>query len=98
MPRATALARTVDNAINVSKPIDLNASTTFIQVYAISKDVYLKWATSNTDWVKAETFDEVCIAGQMIQLAVPLKADGSFYSKIQVVGREAGGTVIIIEK
>lgn len=96
LPRATALARTVQ-ALTSSFMVELNDSTTLVQVYAISKDVYLKWATGGEDYVTSENFDEVIIAGERVVLEVP--SNGSnLYDYIQLVGREAGATVVVIEK
>jgi hypothetical protein len=96
-PRGTALARTVQ-ALTSSFKVELNASTRFLRVYAIAKDVYLHWAESDTDYATSANFDEVIPAGQFIDLYVPLKWDGSTYELIQLVGRESGATVVVIEK
>jgi len=96
-PVATALARTV-KALSSSTLITLNSETRLVRVYAIAKDVYLHWATSDEDYAKSSNFDEVIIAGQAINLQVPYQTDGAKFSRIQVVGRESGATVIVIEK
>jgi len=98
LPPATALARTVDSSIDSATNIKLNDETTLIQVYAITKDVYLKWADNDKDYVKADNFDEVIIAGTIVNLLVPRKRDGTFYTEISVLSREASATVIVIEK
>jgi len=94
-PRAVALARTIDASISVSTEITLNADTTFLRVYAIAKDVYLKWGIEDVD---TNTFDEVIPSAQVVDLVVPLQADGTPYTAINVIERESGATVIIIEK
>lgn len=94
-PLGTALARTVDASISASTEITLNTLTTFIRVYAIAKDVYLRWGIEDID---TNTFDEVIPAGQFLDLAVPLQPDGTLYNAINVIEREAGATVIVIEK
>jgi hypothetical protein len=76
----------------------LNTSTIIIRVYAIAKDVFLKWAATGEDYCNAANFDEVIPAGQYIDVAVPYKSNGAKYQAIQVVGRESGSTVIVIEK
>lgn len=96
-PRATALERHV-KALTDSFHIALDDDTTFIRVYAIAKDVYLKWADNGEDYVTSENFDEVIPAGQFIDMFVALQANGQLYDHIQVVGREAGATVVVIEK
>lgn len=96
-PTGTAKARTVQ-ALTTSFYIALNSATTILRVYAIAKDVYLHWATSGEDYCTAVNFDEVIPAGQYIDLAIPNKVNGAKYTAIQVVGRESGSTVIVIEK
>jgi hypothetical protein len=89
-PARIALARTVDPTISTSTEITLNADTTFIRVYAIAQDVYLKYGTAD---VTASNFDEVIPAGSILDLAVP---DG--VTAINLIERVAGATVIVIEK
>ena len=95
--RGVAKARTVQ-ALGASFLVTLQSTTAFIRVYAISKDIYLKWASNGEDYCKATNFDEVIIAGQYLDFAVPYKTDGTQYSLVQFVGREAGATVVVIEK
>lgn len=89
-PDVVALARTVDNTISSSTEIVLNPATTYIRVYAIAKDVYLKWGA---DDVTASNFDEVIPAGQVFDFLVPENI-----AAINLIEREAGATVIVIEK
>jgi len=89
-PDVVALARTVDASISASTEIVLNVATTFIQVYAITKDVYLKWGA---DDVTAANFDEVIPAGQVVGFVVP-----ETVTAINLIEREAGATAIVIEK
>lgn len=96
-PTGTAKVRTV-KALTTSFYIALNSTTTVLRVYAIAKDVYLHWATGGEDYCTAQNFDEVIPAGQYIDLAIPNKTNGAKYAAIQVVGRESGSTVIVIEK
>jgi len=92
-----AKARTVQ-ALTSSFLVTLQTTTKFIRVYAISKDIYLKWASNGEDYCKATNFDEIIPASQYIDFAVPRKTDGTQYSLVQFVGREAGSTVVVIEK
>lgn len=89
-PDVVALARTVDNSISGSTEITLNTATTYIEVYAIAKDVYLKWGTAD---VTASNFDEVIPAGQIREFLVPENI-----TAINLIEREASATVIVIEK
>ena len=92
-----AKSRTI-KALGSSYLVTLQDDTKYLRVYAISKDVFMKWASDGEDYCKATNFDEVIPAGQYIDFAVPNKTDGTKYSLVQFVGREADSTVIVIEK
>lgn len=94
-PASTALARTIDASISGSTEIVLNAATTIIRVYAITKDVYLKWGIND---VSAANFDEIIPAGQICDFVVPIASNGDLYTAINLIEREASATVIVIEK
>lgn len=89
-PDVVALARTVDSSISASTEIVLQTATSYLRVYAIAKDVYLKWGA---DDVTASNFDEVIPAGQIHDFLVP---DG--IAAVNFIERESGATVIVIEK
>jgi len=55
----------------------------------------LRWGIEDID---TNTFDEVIIAGLYLDLVVPLQADGTSYTAINVIEREASATVIVLEK
>ena len=89
-PDVVALARTVDASLSSSSEIVLNKATTYIRVYAITKDVYLKWGT---DDCTAANFDEVIPAGQVFDFLVP---EG--YTAINLLERESAASAIVWEK
>ena len=68
----------------------LNAATTFISVYAITKDIYFKWGTAD---VTAANFDEVIPAGQIRDFIVP-----DAITAVNFIEREASATLIVVEK
>lgn len=88
-PDIVAKARTVDATISASTEIVLQPATSYLKVYAIAKDVYLKWGA---DDVTASNFDQVIPAGQILDLLVP-----DAVSAVNVIEREAGATVIVLE-
>ena len=94
-PPVTALAQTVDATISGSTEITLNAKTTFLRIYAISQDVYLKWGT---DDVTNANFDEVIPAGQIVDLQLSVDAAGVLFTAINLIERVATATIIVIEK
>lgn len=85
-------------ALVASSLITLNANTRFVKVYAVAQDVYLKWAENDTDWCTGANFDEVIISGSQRVFAVPVHTDGVSFTRIMLVGRVAGSTVVVIEK
>lgn len=93
IPRVS-LARTVDATISASTEITLNAATTFIRVYAIDKDVYMKWGTAD---VTAANFDEVIPANQICDFYVPTETS-ALYTAVNFIERAATGGIIVIEK
>ena len=90
VPDVPALARDIDASISASTEFTLNKAAKFIQVYAIAKDIYLKWGTTD---VTTSNFDEVIPAGQIRNLLIPLAI-----TAVNVIEREASATVIIIQK
>jgi hypothetical protein len=96
-PQGLTLNRTVQ-ALGDSFLLTLQANTTFIRVYAISKDIYLKWATADEDYCTAGNFDEVIPASQYVDFSIPTQTNGKKFTRITFVGREAGSTLIVIEK
>lgn len=88
-PNIAAKARTVDSSISSSTEITLNTATSYLKVYAIAKDVYLKWGT---DDATASNFDEVIPAGQVVHFLVPANT-----TAVNLIEREASATVIVLE-
>lgn len=89
-PDVAALARTVDSSLSSSSEIILHEQTTVLRVYAITKDVYLRYGTAN---VTAANFDEVIPASQVQDFKVP-----NGITAINLIEREASAVVIVIEK
>ncbi len=96
-PIGKALAR-YNQEVGDNLLITLQDKTTFIRIYAITKDIFLKWADNDEDYCKGNNFDEVIIAGQYVDFGVPLQADGTLYTRITFCGREAGASLVVIEK
>ena len=89
-PDVVSLATTLDASISASTEIVLNTATTFISVFAIAKDIYLKWGTTD---VTAATADEVILAGTVRNFLVP-----SGITAVNLIERESAATLILIEK
>jgi hypothetical protein len=88
-PAKAALARTVDATISASTELTLNAGTSMIRVYAIDKDIYLKWGTAD---VTAANFDHVIPANQLVDLTIPPAT-----TAVNFIERAATATLICIE-
>jgi len=89
-PDVVSLATTVDATISSSTEITLDKRTTFVSVFAIAKDVYLKWGTAD---VTSSNMDEIILAGQVRNFLVP-----NGITALNVIEREASATVVVIEK
>lgn len=95
-PATVALARTVDATISSSTEITLNTSTTFIRVYALTQDIYLRWGTTD---VTASNFDEVIPANQICDFYVPVDSStGALFTAVNFIERTATAGLIVIEK
>lgn len=95
-PATVAIARTLDASISTSTEITLNAETSYIEVYAIAQDVYLKWGV---DDVTAANSDEIILAGTKERFAIPkVAATNALFTAIKLIERVAGATVIVYEK
>lgn len=95
-PSTIALARTVDATISSSTEVTFNAATTIIRVYALDKDVYMKWGTAD---VTAANFDEVIPANQICDFIVPIETQPStLYTAANFIERAATAGLIVIEK
>ena len=99
---SVSLARSV-NTVTSSTYIAFNPDSRWIRVFAVSKDVFLKWAYSDTDYCNAQNFDEMIVAGEAyLDLKIPVQETGSsvgaLFTGVQLVGRESGASAVVIEK
>lgn len=88
-PAYAALARTIDTTISSATSITLNTATKLIEVTAINQGVYLRYQAG----VSNSNFDEYISADTTRHFVVP---DG--VTVISVIEKDAGATVVIIEK
>lgn len=88
-PAKSALAVTYDATISTATDITLNAATTFLQVSAIDKGVFLRYAST----ASSTNYDEYIDANTTVQLEVP-----SGVTVISVIQQSASAAVSIIEK
>lgn len=94
-PDVVALEETYDATISSSTSLTLNASTTFIEVSAIDKGIFLKWGgtASSTD------FDEFIAPNSTRQYYVPPNAStGALHTTVQFIEESATAKLVVIEK
>ena len=94
-PSCVALAQTVDATISASTEITFNTSSTFLRVYAISQDIYMKWGTAD---VTSSNFDEIIPSGQIVDFVIPRQTTGILYTAANFIERAASATLVVIEK
>lgn len=96
-PPKAALAQTYDATISSSTEVTLNASTTFIEVTAIDKGIFMKWGT---DDVTNANFDEFIGPNQTRQFYVPEEtaATNTLYTAVNFLEEAATAKLVVIEK
>lgn len=94
-PSVVALSQAVSSSISSSSTIAVTAGATFIRIYAISQDIYLKWGSTA---VTSSNFDEVIPAGQICDFFIPVDSTGATYTTMRVIERTATATIIWIQK
>lgn len=88
-PNVVSIARTYDATISTATSIILNTSTTFIEVSAILKGVFLKYAAN----VSSTDFDEYIPAENTHQYVIPTGV-----TVISVIEEAVSAHVVVIEK
>lgn len=88
-PPVVALEETYDATISAATSITLNAATTYIEVSAIDKGVFLKYAAS----VSSTDYDEFVSANTTRAYVIP---EGT--TVISVIEESATAKVSVIEK
>ena len=94
-PAAVALEETYDATVSASTEITLNTATTYIEVAAIDKAVFMKWGTtdaSSTDW------DVVITANTVRRFFVPIdNATGALYTAVNFIEQAATAILAVSE-
>lgn len=94
-PSALALAVTNNASLSSAQTITFNASTTFIEVNALSQGVFLRWGAVPT----SSAFDEYIQAGMTRHYVIPNDATtGVRYSTVQFLEQAASARIMVIEK
>lgn len=93
-PSITALSRTVNATISASTEITFDTGTTFIRVYAVDQDIYMKWGT---DDVTSSNFDEVIPANKICDFFIPQQSNLTLYTAANFIERTPTATLILTE-
>lgn len=97
LPFAKAsLAETYDTSISSSTEITLNASTTVIEVTAITKPIMMKWGTADAT---TSDFDHVIQAGTTRTFVVPVEtaSTGALYTAVNFIEQAASAVLAVSE-
>lgn len=89
-PISATLAVTYDATISASTEITLNASTTFIEVAAVAKGIFMKWGTAD---VSTTAFDAFIPQDSVRQFVVP---PGT--TAVNFIEQAASGALVVVEK
>ena len=95
-PAVVALEETYDTTVSATTELTLNASTTLIEVAAISQGIFLKWGTSD---VTSSDFDEFIPAGTLRHFYVPVNSTtGILFTAVNFIEQAASATLVVVEK
>jgi len=94
-PSNLAIAITYDTTISSSTAVSLNASTSLIEVNALSQGIFMRWGGT----ASSSAFDEYIQAGSTRHYAVPINATTKVrYTSVEFIEQAASATLIVIEK
>lgn len=88
-PKAPTLADTYDATISTSTTLTLNANTTYIEVSAIDKGIFLKWGTT----AASSDFDEFIPANTSKTFVIP-----NGVATVQFIEESATAKLVVLEK
>lgn len=88
-PVGVALAVTYDSSMNTATNVTLNASTTYIEVSAVLKGLFLRWGATAT----SSAFDEYITAEQTRGFGIP---DG--ITVVSFIEEAASAHLVLVEK
>lgn len=88
-PKAPTLATTYDATISGSTTVTLNSGTTYIEVSAVAKGIFLKWGAV----ASSSSFDEYISPDTTRTYIIP-----SGITTVQFIEAVASATLIVIEK
>lgn len=88
-PLGAALAVTYNASISASTTVTLNAATTYVEVSAIDKGIFMKWGAT----ASSTTFDEYIGINDTRAFGVP-----SGETSLQFIQESATAKLVVIEK
>ena len=88
-PNVVALATTYDTSVSSSTEVTLNTNTSYIEVAALVKGIFLKWGGT----ASSTSFDEYIPADS---LRTFVKPNGQ--TSVQFIEQTSAATLVLIEK
>lgn len=88
-PKAPSLATTYDATVSSSTTLSLNSGTTYIEVSAVDKGIFLKWGAV----ASSSSFDEYISPNTTRIYIIPAST-----STVQFIEQTTSATLIVIEK
>ncbi len=88
-PTVVALEETYDATVNASTSITLNTATTYLEVTAIDKGIFMKWGATAT----SSDFDEFIAPNVTRVYGVP-----TGQTTVQFIEESATAKLVVIEK
>lgn len=94
-PLAPTLEETYDATISGSTAITLNSGTTYIEVTALLKGIFMKWGTTAT----SSDFDEFIAPESTRTYVVPVNtATNARYTTVEFIEEAASAHLVVLEK
>lgn len=94
-PTAPTLATTYDATISSSTTVTLNSGTTYIEVTALLKGVFMKWGAT----ASSSSFDEFIPPDSTRQYVVLVNpTTKALYTTVQFIEEAASAHLVVIEK
>lgn len=90
VPAVVALDETYDATVSATTEITLNAATTFIEVAALDKAIFLKWGTNDAS---SSDFDAVIPANTVRTFFIPPDI-----TAVNFIEQAASAALVVVEK
>lgn len=94
-PKSPTLVATYDATISSSTTLTFNSGTTYIEVSAILKGIFMKWGAT----ASSSAFDEYIVSDSTRTYVIPIDSTtGSKYTTVQFIEEAATAHLVVLEK